>query len=331
MIIPLHFISFGKETYMGNNSIKLSIIVPVYKTEQYLKRCLSSILEQEVDRSLYEVIIINDGSPDNSQPIIEDFCDKYNNASYLIQSNQGLSMARNNGMDRAQGEYIWFIDSDDWVKDNSISCILKECGTTPDAISISYIKEGADSASPAEPYTTTGMDVLQTKHFARGMVFYILRREFIKMHNLSIYPGIYHEDAEFTPRMLYFAQSVRVIPDPLYFMYSNPASITRSVNPKRSFDLLTVSDNLYKFKEIIVDQSIQKVFDYLISVNINTALANISTGERSEQIMFNKALHDRVYLLPALWNSHLKYRIEYVLFKLFPNKYVETYKFIKRK
>lgn len=311
------------------NKIKLSIIVPVYKTEQYLHRCLSSIFNQNVDRSQYEVIIVNDGSPDNSQSIIDDFCTTYDNATCIVQSNQGLSMARNNGVAKAKGEYIWFIDSDDWVKDNSICTILRECEALPDVISITYFKDST-SGTYHPPYSTDGHKILLSKSFARGMVFYILKREFITSHNLYICPGIYHEDAEFTPRMLYYAKSIRTITEPLYYIYTNPTSITRSINHKRSYDLLIVSDHLLSFKnKNVAEHSIKRVFDHLISININAALANMTDSNEVEQKKFNQALHKKRYLLSALWHSSLKHRLEYVLFKLCLRKYVKIYKMLK--
>ena len=313
------------------NNIKLSIIVPVYRTEQYLRKCLSSILDQEVDNSLYEVIIVNDGSPDNSQHIIDEYCEKYDNVSCLVQDNQGLSMARNNGVKVSRGEYIWFIDSDDWVTESSICQILAECETSPDVISITYVGDDRN-AMYSKSYSTTGIEILsRPRRFVFGMVFYILKREFIKAHNLSVYRGIYHEDAEFTPRMLYFAKRIRVIPEPLYYMYSNHTSITRTNNPKKSFDLLVVSDNLCRFKtENVIEPTLHNVFSKLVSVNINSALANIVKCDNSEQQRFNKAMYEKRYLFSELWKSPLKYRIEYLLFKLFPKHYAEIYKLMKR-
>lgn len=315
--------------YMEHTHIKLSIIVPVYKTEQYLYKCLSSILDQKIDKSLYEVIIVNDGSPDNSQNIIDDFCTKYENVRSLKQINQGLSIARTNGLTLARGEYIWFIDSDDWVKDNSIHYILKECTYKPDVVSITYIKDESHTIYPS-PYPTNGKAMLQSLRFPNGMVFHIVRRDFLKLHHLTIYPGIYHEDSEFTPRMLYYAKSVRVIPEPLYYMFANPTSITRSINPKKSHDLLIVSNNLYKFKETVTEPSLQKVFSRIISVHINSALANIVKSNKAEQKRFNSALHANQHLFSVLWNGSLKYRIEYIFFKLFPKYYVEAYRMMKR-
>ena len=330
MIILRHFTSSGKVDCM-ENSIRLSIIVPVYKTEQYLRKCLSSILDQDVDKSLYEVIIVNDGSPDNSQIIIDEYCAKYENVSCIVQSNQGLSMARNNGVAQAQGEYIWFIDSDDWVKESSICQILDECKTSPDVISITYVGDDRNTMCPTS-YSTTGVEILsRPRRFVYGMVFYILKREFMKTHNLSICPGIYHEDAEFTPRMLYFAKKIRVIPEPLYYMYVNSDSISRSVNPKKSYDLLVISNNLYRFKEdVVVEPLLHKTFAKLIAIAINTALANIVKCDNCEQQRFNKAMYEKRYLFSELCKSSLKYRIESLLFKLFPKHYVGIYKMLKR-
>lgn len=95
------------------NIKELSIIVPVYNVEKYLKECLESINEiRDID---YELIIVNDGSPDGSQKIIEEFCKKSKRARYYIKKNDGLSSARNYGLERAKGEYIWFVDSDDII------------------------------------------------------------------------------------------------------------------------------------------------------------------------------------------------------------------------
>lgn len=313
------------------NSIKLSIIVPVYKTEQYLRKCLSSILDQEVDKSLYEVIIVNDGSPDNSQMIIDEYCATHDNISCIVQNNHGQSVARNKGIDIAKGEYIWYVDSDDWVDKKSIQIIMSEMSTDPDVIMITRF-----GCSPYDhkdtPYSTSGSDILFTKVFEQGPVFYVMRNQFIKNYDLYFVPGIYHEDSEIIPRFLYLAKSVRVIPTPLYYVYENPTSTTRSINPKKSYDLLIVSENLCKFKhDHISDDKTKKVFDHLISVDLNNALNNIIKCDRAEQRRFNLQMYKKRHLLSVLWNSPLKYRIEYILFRLFPKHTVEIYRVMKRK
>ena len=98
--------------------MKLSIVVPVYNVEKYIVRCISSLISQDYDD--YEIIIVNDGTPDNS---IEVLTSKISDERITIihQENGGLSSARNVGMHHANGEYIWFVDSDDWVEKNCLS------------------------------------------------------------------------------------------------------------------------------------------------------------------------------------------------------------------
>ena len=96
--------------------MKLSIIVPVYNTFQYLPRCLDSLVKQNLND--YEIIIVNDGSPDNSQDIIDEYVKRYDNIKAYKKENGGLSDARNYGIAKASGEYIAFVDSDDYVANN---------------------------------------------------------------------------------------------------------------------------------------------------------------------------------------------------------------------
>ena len=93
---------------------KYSIIIPVYNTEEYLKKCLESVVNQTYKD--FEVIIVNDGTEDNSQSIIDAYTQKYKNVSYIIQKNQGLSMARNNGIKKSKGKFFLLLDSDDYIE-----------------------------------------------------------------------------------------------------------------------------------------------------------------------------------------------------------------------
>ena len=107
------------------SKVLLSIIIPVYKVEEYLAKCLDSVLEQGMDLATYEVIVINDGSPDNSKEIIESYLPNHPNLIFIDQENQGVSVARNKGLDRATGEFILFVDPDDAVFEHSIPPLLQ--------------------------------------------------------------------------------------------------------------------------------------------------------------------------------------------------------------
>lgn len=117
--------------------MKLSIIIPVYKVEEYVQKCLESIVAQDIPTDDYEIIVINDGSPDNSKEIILEFQKHQSNLLFIDQENQGVSVARNQGLDAAKGNYILFIDPDDTIVENSLGTILKQADEK--AIDIMYL------------------------------------------------------------------------------------------------------------------------------------------------------------------------------------------------
>ena len=120
--------------------MKLSIVVPVYNVEQYVRKCILSIINQENDlfREI-EVIIVNDGTKYKSVEQIRDLVDKYNNITLVNQQNQGLSVARNNGMNKASGDYVWFVDSDDWISSDALKVLLPYLDGKNDIVSFAYI------------------------------------------------------------------------------------------------------------------------------------------------------------------------------------------------
>ena len=102
----------------------LSFIVPVYNAEKYLRCCLDSLLEQDVSKEEYEILCINDGSQDGSLQILQEYAEKYSNIVVIDKPNEGVSATRNLGIEKAQGEYIWFIDADDWIARNCLGYIF---------------------------------------------------------------------------------------------------------------------------------------------------------------------------------------------------------------
>ena len=109
-------------------NILLSLIIPVYKVEAFIYQCLNSIFSQITENNSIELIIVNDGSPDNSMSIVEELTKDKPHITIVNQQNQGLSVARNTGLSHAKGEYVWFIDSDDWLLPNAIEDVLNYIG-----------------------------------------------------------------------------------------------------------------------------------------------------------------------------------------------------------
>jgi len=168
----------------------LSIIIPVYNTEKYLQKCLDSILTQNVDFSLYEVICVNDGSKDNSLKILNEYKDKYNNVVVIDKENGGASSARNKGILYAKGKYLWFVDSDDYIKAKSLEAI------------ISFLKEHTIDLLYFSLESQTPGDISIVKDSCGGIVGLavtnIVLLDIIKSNNLFFYENIrYGEDTLF--------------------------------------------------------------------------------------------------------------------------------------
>ena len=102
----------------NTKELMLSMVVPVYNQEKYLRECLDSLLHQDVAPETYEIICVNDGSTDSSLQILEEYAEQFSNIRIIDKTNGGVSSARNAGIDAAQGKYLWFIDSDDYIKEN---------------------------------------------------------------------------------------------------------------------------------------------------------------------------------------------------------------------
>lgn len=139
---------------MNTNMPKISVIIPCYNAEKYIARCLQSVLENTYQN--LEVLCINDGSTDQSEKILQNFASKNSRIKVLNQSNQGVSVARNLGLDMATGEYIAFIDADDWVHKQYFECLLNVCLETGAAISVCKFivtndENGRDTITEGKP------------------------------------------------------------------------------------------------------------------------------------------------------------------------------------
>lgn len=117
----------------------LSIIVPVYNVGEYIEMCLDSLLEQDIEKSWYEIICVNDGSTDNSLSILQEYAKTNGNIRVINKTNGGVASARNLGLDSAIGQYIWFVDADDWLARNSFALIAEQIQKYhPSAIQLSF-------------------------------------------------------------------------------------------------------------------------------------------------------------------------------------------------
>lgn len=314
--------------------MKLSIILTVYNKEPYLKRALDAILNQKgLSNGEYEVLAVNDGSTDGSAAIIDEYAKRDSRLRVLTQRNQGLSMARNNGVQEANGDYVWFVDADDIISSKAVSLICGAMASQPDIIPIYAQTEGDERIRNCVPRTAkTGKDILLSGRWQACGVFNVFRRGFLRENNLSFFPGIFHEDSEFTPRVLFLAKKVLVVPEVLYIVIHEPNSITQVPRPKRAFDCLIVAERLKSFidSQVNTDPVVARSFNSYISGVINGALRVIIQNSDKDQELFNKALYNEPLLLHVFFETGvIRYRIEGLLFKLFPERYTRIFSLMK--
>lgn len=241
--------------------MKFSVVIPVYNVEQYLEQCLESIKGQ--DFMDYEVICVNDGSTDHSRAILEDWSAKFPQMKVIDRENGGLSAARNTGLEAAHGDYVVFVDSDDWVETNMLSRLADE---TRGEDVVCYASRRTDNGNTdlLEEERGNGWDYYNRHALEARIVPFVCvwqrcyRRAFLLEHDLSFREGILHEDNEFTPRVCLKAKSVKVVPDVLYNYRVRPGSImtTRGLRSKESLVLIGNELSELFAKEKSVDRTI---------------------------------------------------------------------------
>lgn len=286
--------------------MRISLIVPSYNVESFLKRCIASCLDQDLSMDDYEIIIVNDGSTDNTLQIAQSLC-KNNNVKILNKDNGGLGSARNAGLNVAQGDYVWFIDSDDWISANCLNeVIMKSRVESCDVLCLmSSVYYSEDNIVPYVKFKSkdsrTGVKALKS-FIDPGVPFYVFKRSFLINNQLHFVEGIYHEDSEFTPRALYTAKKVSYLSKVLYFIYPNPNSITRSVNYKRLFDKITVCKRLDSYIATDVRDEDAYLFSRLIARTLNAAFREMSSVPDN----IHKAFSDAICEEKALLKHYLK-------------------------
>ena len=235
---------------------KVSVIVPIYNVEKYLKKCLDSLVNQTLDD--IEIILVNDGSKDNSKQIAEKFANDYpNKIIYLEKENGGLSSARNYGLKHAKGDYISFVDSDDYVSKNLYKNLLEYMDNDYDMVKFKIIKVDINNNTFIENSShkfenKTGeeaFDILYKEDVMTETAWaYLYKRIFWQENNFEFMKGMYHEDFGLIPLVLLKAKKVASTDVIGYYYVQSDNSITRNANiekkRKMSMDLLTFYDNM---------------------------------------------------------------------------------------
>ncbi len=238
--------------------MKLSIIVPIYNVSQYLRKCVDSLLAQDLAATDYEIILVDDGSTDDSGQIADEYAVQWGqepriknqeHIRVIHQANAGLSAARNAGMAVATGDYIMFVDSDDYLEPNVLGALVQKM--TDDNLNVlrynyQNVNENYEVYYPykhVNPYidyrdeVCDGLTFLTERlGYACYAVMFIIRRDLLEKTLFTT--GIYFEDTEWTPRMLVQAKRVTAVDTVVYNYLIRKGSITQAIDSKKKEKLL---------------------------------------------------------------------------------------------
>lgn len=287
--------------------MKVSVIIPVYNTSKYLKECLDSLINQTL--SDIEIICVDDGSTDMSLEILNDYAAKDQRVKILSQENQGQSVARNFGIKVAKGEYIGFIDSDDWADYHMFENLYNNAKTYDSDISmcsITLCDEKTGEYTTNDPYLTLDLfpESLENRSFTYkntlDFIFRIcvvpwnkiFRREFLINNGLSFIEGLNFEDNVFNLQTIVEAKNISLIKEPLvYYRRASETSYTFGKSEYKKLDFFKIFEIEEKFlKEKGLYQDLE---DYFLLTKKNTLVywyKKLTNKETKEE--YSQKLHE---------------------------------------
>lgn len=303
-----------------SNIIILSFVIPLYNAEKFIADCINSILQSNLQKESYEIIVVNDGSQDNGPHIVKEFCKEHSNIHLLSQKNQGQSVARNYGLKESKGEYVWYIDSDDKLEPDILPSTFEVLINNRDcdviAIQEQKISENGELKGLSANQTTlplftpmSGRDAVVSGYYPCSACALICERTFLINNDLFFKPGITHQDVELTYRLMPIANKV-IFTDLVPYIYIlHPNSTSQSINPSKKIKYLC--DETYIIESFFNTASKYKDSDPVLSDVIERRGKNVLLGLtlqlRKNRKKWGKNINEVVIL-------HLKDK------KLYPNR-----------
>lgn len=246
------------ERRKDNQNIQLSIIVPVYNVEMYIRPCIESIFNQGLDENCFEVIIINDGTEDRSMEMIKDLIINHKNIIVINQKNQGMSIARNVGMAAAKGQYILMSDSDDILIENSLPYLLKIALESKADVVVADYYEMTNKEIESTQLNIPNLEEVEIKEKTGEQMFFeflkphnytvwrsLYKNEFLRCNKLSFFPGIYCQDKPFVHAVYLKAKKCIRASWPIYIYRRHQKSISYTMSDQYAKDYCKIIDIMW--------------------------------------------------------------------------------------
>lgn len=300
---------------MQDYKYKLSIVIPLYNAEKYIRNCIEPILESDLPDDSFEIVVVDDGSTDNGFQVVTEYLKSHTNIRVCRQENQGQSVARNRGVVESNGEYIWFIDSDDSV-DVHLRPVFDSLQQNQHvdilALQLERVSEEGDKLGVECNQPTLNHNKLMTGRTAvvqgynpSSACALIMRKQFLKINSLSFMPGITHQDVELTYRAMAYAKSVIFTDLRPYKYIIHPTSTSQSTNPEKKKKY--VSDEIIiikSFRELATKMSADSACSATIYNRSQNALLGLLLQLRRNRHTWGK-LGINKYVLDRLKDENL--------------------------
>lgn len=312
---------------MKNKS--LSIIVPIYNVEKYVRPCLESIFKQGLDDDVFELILVNDGTEDRSMEVIADIIAAHDNVTVINQENLGLSAARNNGIATAKGDYILMPDSDDLLIENSVPSLLKlALDTKADIVVANFLKMDNDEIAnykhhPQENISTrelTGEQLFIEELNPRECYVWrsLFRKDFLTSNHISFYPRIKYQDVPFTHECYLKAKKCIRTSQLLNIYRRREGSATAYFNLYKSYDYGIAIVKTWQLVSLCHTPQLLKKFKNDMFMRLTCVIYLISQdecpfSEKRRTVRFIKELAPDM-----TFNDNTKQRIYSFVFRHFP-------------
>ena len=300
--------------------IKYSFIVPVYNTEKYLKKCLDSLVNQTYKD--FEIIVVNDGSTDKSSNIISKYQKKYKNIIVIDKENEGLSMARNRGVQKSSGKYIIFVDSDDYVSNKLLEEVDKKIDDS-DILRFQIATEDEEYTKINEYHEEScesmcGYDAfkyLSSYHFVEPAWCYVIRKNYYIENKFSFKKGVYHEDFGLIPYVIYKARKVKSIDFIGYYYIQRNGSIMNNNDykktVKKAFDMLEQYKTMRLFAKNINRKN--NLDDYFLSYISNSVIVKARELKKDEKKVYINELKKLNVFDGVLVNTRIRRFKKYLM------------------
>ncbi|MCQ2319878.1 MAG: glycosyltransferase [Bacteroidales bacterium] len=314
--------------------LKLSVVTTMYNSAQYLPKCINSLLDQDIALDEYEIILVNDGSPDDSKAIADDYARQFGNIKVLSHANKGLAGARNTGLSAAKGKYLRFVDPDDYVEPNTFSSLLEQMEKENlDMLRFDYRMVNESYCIVDKPkgvkwidYSSCIMDgesfLYDRLGFGCFVWTFVYRLSFLQETGIPFVEGAYFDDTNWLPKVLRRAKSVNSTSKVAYYYYQRQGSLLNTVSEAsrkaKEKGQIQLIGNLKTNYDQETSQKVRQWYRSMISSCAFSMLMSSPADKWNDTLVKMK----RMNLLPfRIHKTTPKVRLKLMIVNAFPHVY----------